>query len=76
MQNRSEMSGRSRAETGVCPAGGYAAAILNDGTVASVITSPGWSGAVENVVDLDCSGWAIIAPREDGTCVVNGVDSY
>ena len=62
-------------EIGLCPAGAYAAALYNDGTVSSLIYDMGWSGPAENVVDLACSGWSVIALKEDGTCVVNGLDS-
>ncbi len=61
---------------GVCSAGGYAAAVHKDGTVSHRVYDAGWSGPAKHVVDLDCSGWGLIALKEDGTCVVNGEDSY
>ena len=60
---------------GVCAAGGYAAAVHDDGTVSHTVYDAGWSASPDHVVDLDCSGWGLIALRDDGTCVVNGEDS-
>lgn len=67
----------SKLQVGVCAAGGYAAAIHYDGSVSYWgVYDVGWSGNAEQIVDIDCSGWGLIALREDGTCVVNGEDSW
>ena len=65
-------------ELGICAAGAYAAALHRDGTVSftGCIYDVGWSGSVENVIDIACSGWGLIALKEDGTCIVNGEDSW
>ena len=61
---------------GVCAAGAYAVALHSDGSLSYVgIYDVGWSGRAEHIVDLDCSGWGLIALKADGTCVVNGEDS-
>ena len=61
---------------GTCAAGSYAVALLSDGSLSYVgIYDVGWSGRAEHIVDLDCSGWGLIALKADRTCVVNGEDS-
>ena len=67
---------------GVCPAGGYYAALHQDGTVSPSWVYEdrddlkGWSRDGDHFIDLDSSGWGIIALRDDGTCAVSGTDAY
>ena len=63
-------------EIGVCAAGEYAAGLRSDGTMEyQGICDVGWSGPSDHIVDFSCSGWMLIAVREDGNVTANGEDS-
>ena len=65
-----------RLELGVCGAGEYAVGLRSDGTILyQGIYDAGWSGPPDAIVDFDCSGWSLVATREDGTVICNGEDS-
>lgn len=64
-------------DIGVCSAGEYAVGLRSDGTaVYEGIYDVGWTGPDNHITDIACSGWMLIAVREDGRVVANGEDSW
>ena len=74
--NLAEWTDVVKLEIGVCAAGEYAAALRSDGTIVyEGIYDVGWSGPSDHFTDFACSGWMLIAVREDGGVSANGEDS-
>ena len=63
-------------EIGVTPAGEYVAGLRSDGTMEyQGIYDAGWTGPSDHIADFSCSGWMLIAVREDGSVTANGEHS-
>ena len=71
-------TGMTRVLAGCCAAGQYAVGLRQDGTLCftGIYDPYGWSNTGERIVDFDCSGWGLVAVREDGRITAAGEDAY
>lgn len=68
----------TRVLAGCCAAGQYAVGLRQDGTLNfnGIYVPDEGSSPAERIVDFDCSGWGLVALREDGRIIAAGEDSY
>lgn len=64
----------TRVLAGCCAAGQYAVGLRQDGTLNfnGIYVPDEGSSPAERIVDFDCSGWGLVALREDGRIIAAG----